>query len=95
MSRIRSFINMGIASLLVLLGFGGCHSSKKLTKAQEFDDLRKAEEAALQEARKRDSLAFAREQQDQKRLREKIEQQKVVYGPAPTPYRDKLTDFDE
>ena len=96
MKRINSFINLAIGSLLVLIGFGGCYSSKKATKAQEQEELmRKAEQAALQEARTQDSLKQVREQEMMRRQREKTDQRKVVYGPAPSPYKDSFIDLEE
>lgn len=89
MSKIRQSMNIVLSAIIVALGFGSCVSQQKYRAAQE-------EIKQLHEQNGRlsaDNDALLRENADLRKalkIRNKMEQPKVVYGPRPTNYKENI-----
>ena len=85
MKKVRQSINVILSAVIVALGFGSCVSQQKFLAAQEeINQLKERNETLNAENQKLQSHINA--------LNEKIrmEQQKVVYGPRPTVYKEDI-----
>lgn len=90
MKKIRNIINIALSAIIVALGFGSCVSQKTYKEAQERinvlqaeNEQLKVENASLQTQIKTISEAAGQ-------YRQQIEQRKVVYGPRPTTFNEKI-----
>ena len=87
MKKIRRFINLILSAVIVALGFGSCVSQQKYLAAQEeIKQLQEKNEALNAENQRLQSNIKALEE------RSRIEQRKVVYGPPPTGYKEKINE---
>jgi outer membrane murein-binding lipoprotein Lpp len=86
MKKIRCFVNLALSAVIVALGFGSCVSQQKYQEAQEEIQQLKAENDALKE----DNAGLKREMQKIMDYKKRIEERKVVYGPRPTSFQEKI-----
>lgn len=86
MKKIRSFINLLLSAVIVALGFGSCVSQQKYREAQKEIQQLKAENDSLKE----DNAGLKREMQKVMEYKNRFEERKVVYGPRPTSFQEKI-----
>lgn len=86
MKKIRQSVNLVLSAIIVALGFGSCVSQKTYKAAQAEIEHLKAENDVLKEqnAELQSNLSKFKEYQ------RNAEQRKVVYGPRPTQYNEKI-----
>ena len=83
MQHISRLTTAILSTLLVMLGFGSCRSTKKT--------IQKAEEAALaEEAARTDSIRRARQNAMPIVRPDDSSQKRVLYGPPPSRFRQDL-----
>ena len=86
MKRIHHTINAVLSAIIVTLGFGSCVSQKNYNAAQEEIKQLQEKNAILE------SEIHNLQQQISsfKDYQKQFEERKVVYGPRPTEYREKI-----
>jgi hypothetical protein len=90
MKKIRNMINIALSAVIVALGFSSCVSQKTYNAAQERINLLQAENERLQNEnlKLQDQIKTVSEAAGQ--YRQQMEQRKVVYGPRPTNFNEKI-----
>lgn len=86
MKKIRHLVNTILSAVIVALGFGSCVSQKTYDAAQEEIKLLKSENERLQS----ENAQLQNQLQKTVEYRERMEERKVVYGPRPSSYNEKI-----
>ena len=86
MKKIRNMINIALSAVIVALGFGSCVSQKTYKEAQERINVLQAENEYLQN----ENLSLKDQIKAAGQYRQQMEQRKVVYGPRPTTFNEKI-----
>ena len=86
MKKIRHSINLILSAMIVALGFGSCVSQKTYNAAQEEIKQLKGENEAL----KAENASLRQDISRIKDYKKKAEERKVVYGPRPTGYNERI-----
>jgi cell division protein FtsB len=89
MKRIRKSINLVLSAIIVALGFGSCVSQQKYRVAQE--EIKQLHEQNSRLSAENDALHQENANlRNALKHREQTEQRKVVYGPRPTGFKEKI-----
>ncbi len=86
MKKIRQSVNLLLSAIIVALGFGSCVSQKTYNAAQEEIKQLKGENDAL----KAENASLRHDINKIREYQQRAEERKVVYGPRPTGYNDKI-----
>ena len=86
MKKIRQSVNLLLSAIIVALGFGSCVSQKTYDAAQEEIKQLKGENETL----KAENASLRHDINKIREYKKSMEERKVVYGPRPTEYNDRI-----
>ena len=86
MKKIRQSVNLLLSAIIVALGFGSCVSQKTYDAAQEEIKQLKGENETL----KAENASLRHDINKMMEYKKSMEERKVVYGPRPTEYNDRI-----